>query len=137
MSVIYLVGSLRNPKIPEVADYLRTLDHEVFDEWWIAGPKADDYWQRYHQARGHSLEGALDAYHAWHVFEYDRYHLNRCNTGVMVLPVGRSGHLELGYLIGQGKPTYILLDKDPERWDIMYRFARGVYTSVKDLGEAL
>jgi hypothetical protein len=137
MYTIYLVGSLRNPQVPVVAAYLRTLGHEVFDEWWIAGPKADDYWQRYHQARGHSLLQALDAYHAWHVFEYDRSHLNRCTAGVLVLPVGRSGHLELGYLIGQGKPCHILLDKDPERWDVMYRFARGVHTSLKDLGEAL
>ena len=28
----------------------------------------------------------------------------------------------MGYLIGQGKPGYILLDR-PDRWDVMYKLA--------------
>jgi hypothetical protein len=137
MPILYIVGSLRNPQVPKVAAYLRTLGHDVFDDWYSAGPEADDCWQAYEQARGHSLPQALEGYHAWHVFEFDRYHLNRCQAGVLVLPVGKSGHLELGYLMGQGKPGYILLDKEPERFDVMYRFARGVYTNLRELGEAL
>ena len=45
----------------------------------------------------------------------------------MIRPAGKSCHLELGYLLGRGKRGYILLDKEPERWDIMYRFATGVF----------
>lgn len=137
MSVIYLIGSLRNPKVPQVAQYLRLLGHEVFDDWHAAGPEADDYWQQYEIARGHTLAEALQGYAARHVFEYDHYHLNRADIGVLMLPTGKSGHLEFGYLIGRGKPGYILLDKEPERFDVMYRFACGVYSTLKELGEAL
>lgn len=137
MSLIYLIGSLRNPKVPQVAQYLRLLGHEVFDDWYSAGPEADDCWQAYEQERGHSFSQALDGWHARHVFEFDYYHLNRCQAGVLILPVGRSGHLELGYMMGRGKPGYILLDKEPERFDVMYCFAQGVYNTLQELGEAL
>lgn len=134
---IYLIGSLRNPAVPQFAKELREDGHEVFDDWYAAGPEADDYWQRYEQAKGHDYRQALNGYAANHVFEYDRSHLDRCGTGVLVLPAGKSGHLELGYMIGQGKPAYILLDKEPERFDVMYRFATGVTNSKEELREWL
>lgn len=134
---IYLIGSLRNPKIPEIAQALRDAGHEVFDDWYAAGPEADDKWQEYEQGRGRDFRGALDGFAASHVFNFDKFHLDRCGTGVLVCPAGRSGHLELGYMIGQGKPGYILLDGEPERFDVMYKFAAGVFTNSTDLVEAL
>lgn len=125
---VYLIGSLRNPAIPAIAKRLRNMGVDVFDDWYAAGPDADDVWRDYEQTRGRDYLTALrDGRHAEHVWEYDKYHLDSCNAGVLVLPAGRSGHLELGYLIGQGKPGYILLD-NPDRWDIMYRFATVVPT---------
>jgi nucleoside 2-deoxyribosyltransferase len=121
--MIYVIGSLRNPRVPQVAADLRFDGHEVFDDWFAAGPEADDHWQRYEQARGHTLEMALDGHAAQHVFKYDKSHLDRCEAAVLVLPAGKSGHLELGYVRGQRKPIYILLDKEPERYDVMYAFA--------------
>ena len=78
--------------------------------------------------RGRSyLEALDDGHHAEHVWQYDRKHLDLADVGVLVLPAGKSGHLELGYLIGQGKPGYILLESDdPTRWDVMYKFAKVV-----------
>lgn len=134
---IYLIGSLRNPAVPALAGRLRRLGHEVFDDWFAAGPEADDYWQRYEQARGHSFIEALKGHAAQHVFNYDRAHLDRCNAAVMLLPAGKSGHLEFGYMIGQGKPGYILLPSDPERFDVMYGFATGVFAKEEDLCRTL
>ena len=137
MSTIYLIGSLRNPQVPNVAQALRKAGHEVFDDWYTAGPEADDYWQKYEEDKGHSYQEALTGYAAQHVFQYDRYHLDRCFIGILLLPAGKSGHLELGYMIGRGKPTYILLDKPPERWDVMYNFATGVFHSLDILIKVL
>ena len=108
--VIYLIGSLRNPIIPEIGNALRKSGFEVFDDWFAGGPEADDAWKRYEQERGHTYQEALGGLAAQHVFEYDFYHLNRANMGVLVLPAGKSGHLELGYLRGLQKPIFILLD---------------------------
>lgn len=135
--IIYLIGSLRNPAVPKLAAELRAQGHEVFDDWYAAGPEADDYWQRYEQERGNSYPEALAGYAANHVFGYDRDHLNRATVGVLLLPAGKSGHLEFGYLIGQGKPGYILMDKEPERWDVMYKFATDVFFSKEDLFHSL
>lgn len=110
---------------------------EVFDDWYAAGPEADDYWQKYEQARGHSFIEALDGHAAYHVWNYDRFHLDRADVGVLVMPSGKSGHLELGYMAGAKKPTFILLEKEPERWDVMYRFAHKVHTTTGGLIEDL
>lgn len=133
MANIYLIGSLRNPEVPKISKALRDDGHEVFDDWFAAGPIADDSWQAYETERGHTYPEALEGYAANHVFQFDRTHLDRCSAGILVLPAGKSGHIELGYLIGQGKPGYILFDKEPERWDVMYRFATGVYFNLGDL----
>jgi len=49
------------------------------------------------------------------------------------MPAGKSGHMELGYMIGQGKPCFVYFDKEPERWDVMYQFAKEVCFSMEEL----
>lgn len=135
--MIYLIGSLRNPDVPKLAAEIRALGHEVFDDWYAAGPEADDYWQRYEQERGHLFTEGLQGHAARHVFEYDKHHLDRAHMGVLCLPAGKSGHLELGYLIGKGVPCFILCPTEPERWDVMYCFADKVFTKKEDLLKVL
>ncbi len=137
MKSVYLIGSLRNPVVPEVAAYLRDGGFEVFDDWYAAGPEADDYWQKYETQRGHTYAEALKGYAAKHVYEFDLWHLNRCDIGVLLLPAGKSGHLELGYMIGQGKPGFVLFDKVPDRYDVMYQFAQSIAMSKEELLEQL
>lgn len=131
--VIYLIGSLRNPRIPQIANELRAAGYEVFDEWYSAGCDADEKWRDYERQRGHDLVEALKGYPARHVFEFDRRHLLRAHEVVLVLPAGKSGHLELGVALGLGKPGYVLLDANPDRYDVMYQFANGVCRTVQDL----
>lgn len=123
MKSVYVIGSLRNKNIPTVAESLRSTGLDVFDDWYSAGPEADDYLRDYYRGRGLSYSEVLNSYAAKHIFEFDRYHLERCDCAVLVLPAGKSGHLELGYVIGLGKPGYILMDGEPERVDIMHQFA--------------
>ena len=137
MPIIYLIGSLRNPQIPELGIFLREAGFEVFDDWFAAGPIADDSWQEYEKNKGTHYKEALKGHAARHVFEFDHYHLNRVDIGVLVLPAGKSGHLELGYLAGQGKPTYVLFDKEPDRWDVMYQFSEDVFFNKEDLRKEL
>lgn len=138
MKTVYLIGSLRSPYVPPVANAIREIGFDVFDDWYAAGPEADDYWQKYEQVhRGHTFAQALRGNPAYHVFDYDHKHLDRSHIGVLVMPAGKSGHLELGYLLGQGKPCYVYFDKEPERWDIMYRFCKEVFFDLPSLLAAL
>jgi hypothetical protein len=130
----YLIGSLRNPEIPLLAQRMREAGlHDVFDDWHAAGPEADDHWQEYEKARGHDFASALGGFAAQHVFEYDKHHLDTCDAVVLVLPAGKSGHLEFGYAIGKGKTGFILLAEEPERFDVMYAFADKVFTGAGPL----
>lgn len=135
--MIYLIGSLRNPKIPELADRLREEGFDVFDDWFAAGPEADDWWQRYETERGRTYKEALAAPAANNVFRFDKKHLDMSDTVVLVMPAGKSGHLEFGYSIGMGKRGIVYFDKEPERWDVMYRFADKVVFGEQELIEAL
>ena len=137
MKSIYLIGSLRNENIPLIGDQLRAKGFDVFDEWYSAGPEADDYFKKYYQERGIKYADALNGYAARHIFNFDKHHLDRCSSAILVLPAGRSGHLELGYMAGQGKPTYVLMETDSDRWDIMYAFANGVYFELDKLIEEI
>jgi len=137
MKTIYLIGSLRNPKIIEIANKLRKLGFDVFDDWMAAGPEADDYWRDYEKARGHNYAEALKGHAARHVYNFDREHLEKADGGILALPAGKSGHLELGWLLGQGKPGYILLEGEPERFDVMYLFASGVFNTFEELADEL
>lgn len=138
MSKIYLIGSLRNPRVPEIAAKLRDAGHVVFDDWFAAGPEADDWWQKYEIARGHNFKEGLAGYAAHHVYNFDKHHLDTNDIAVLILPAGKSGHLELGYMIGTGKPGYILFDDImPDRWDVMYLFASKVFFKINDLIEEL
>jgi hypothetical protein len=130
--MIYLIGSLRNPEIPSIAAQLRAAGYEVFDDWFAAGPEADDKWRDYEKARGRSYVQALAGHAARHVFWFDYEHLDRASAVVLAAPAGKSGHLEFGWALGKGKPGYYLLD-GPERWDVMLQFATAVVTSVEEL----
>jgi len=137
VSKIYVIGSLRNPEIPTVAKTLREAGYEVFDDWYAAGPIADDSWQAYEKARGRNYQEALQGYAANHVYAFDYSHLVTSDIAVLVTPAGKSGHLEFGYFKGLGRPGYILLDKEPDRWDVMYKFATGVVFSMDELMQKL
>lgn len=132
MKSIYVIGSLRNAEIPEISKSLRDLGLDSFDDWFAAGPTADDCWKEYEEDRGRRYKEALRGHAARHVFEFDKHHLDRCDAALLVLPAGKSGHLELGYVSGSSKPTFILLDR-PDRWDVMYQFATEVFETQEEM----
>ena len=43
----YVIGSLRNPEIPQFANDLQNLGYEAFADWFAPGPDADQYWREY------------------------------------------------------------------------------------------
>lgn len=132
--MIYLIGSLRNPEIIPISNYLRGLGFDPFDDWHSAGPEADDFWLKDQKEKGLTYKEALAGPAAQHVFHFDKKHLDMSNFGILVMPAGKSGHIELGYLAGKGKDTYVLFQDEPERWDVMYNFTNGIFFNKEDLG---
>jgi hypothetical protein len=138
--VLYLIGSLRNPRIAELGNMLRANnpDVEVFNDWLAAGPEADDHWKSYEQNRNRSYHEALHGEAAKNVFAFDKRHLDRSTHALLVLPAGKSGHMEVMYAAyGVGAKTAILLDPEDVRWDVMYQFIPTVLNNDGEIEEWL
>lgn len=72
-------------------------------------------------------------------FEEDLKWLDWCNVVVMLVPCGKSAHLEAGYAKGQGKQLYIYGDFPSNEYEVMYHFANGLFRTeeLDRLKEAL
>lgn len=57
-------------------------------------------------------------------FNLDLEGLNKSDSCLLILPSGRSAHLEAGYMIGQLKPTAIYIP-EPIEPELMYKLASG------------
>ena len=68
---------------------------------------------------------ALDHPIAVEGFTLDMAALEAAAVGVLVLPCGRSAHLEAGHMIGAGKPVaiYTANEWDEHEPELMYRMA--------------
>lgn len=138
MAKVYLVGSLREPSVPHLANDIEAAGHLVFADWFAAGERADDSWQEYCQIRGLSYRDALEAPAAEHVFEFDISWLNWADTAVVVYPAGKSAHMEGMYVKYERKGRFFVYmpeGTEPERWDVMLKFCDGIaYTKEELLG---
>lgn len=137
--MIYIIGSLRNKNVPIISNQLRAVNKEweIFDSWYAPGPKADDYLRNYCSGKGMTYKETLHDYAATHIFEFDEYHLNRATDVVLIMPCGKSGHLEMGWGLGKKKRGYVLFNQVPKRVDIMYQFATDIFFNFEELAEEL
>jgi hypothetical protein len=134
---VYVIGSLRGAAVPAVGHDLRQAGFTVWDDWHSAGETADDSWRDYEIARGRTYPEALQGVAASNTFRCDRAYIDLADAVVLAAPAGKSAHLELGYALGQGKPGYVLLEEENSRYDVMYRFATGVFMDIESLVKEL
>ncbi len=133
---IYLASSWRNPDQPTV---LKRLRHEGFEVYDFRNPhpgnhgfhwsEIDTNWENW---TPWEFIAALKHEQVMVGFSLDFAAMNLCDVCVLVMPCGRSAHLELGYMLGQGKPGYILLDDSGEP-ELMYRIVTGLCTGINDM----
>jgi len=134
---VYILGSLRNPRVPQVAAAVRSAGHQAFDDWFSPGPETDEHWQAYEKARGRTYKEALAGAHAEAAFWLDKSNLDTSDAGILVGPYGKSAMAEMGYLRGRRVPVYVLLDGEPERYDLMLKFASSIHYDLDEILEKL
>lgn len=118
--LVYVGGSMRNRKgVLEVAKALEEAGVETFHSWINPGEETDDKWQEWQKSLGRDYFAAMKDPHVANVFNFDKLWLRKSDAFVMVGPAGKSAHAELGFMYGCGKPTVVLMEEEPERWDIM------------------
>jgi len=69
---------------------------------------------------------------AYEGFHSDFDAMKAADIFILVLPCGRSAHLELGWAVGAGKKTAVLLD-DPCTPDLMYKMVDYLASSLFNL----
>lgn len=123
---IYVASSWRNERQPEVVRSLRGRGHEVYDfrnpspvDRGFRWSEIDRGWQNW---APEEYRTALTHPKAERGFRNDYDAMLLADAFVLLMPCGRSAHLEAGWAIGQGKPTCILFETKVEP-ELMYKLA--------------
>lgn len=139
MSRIYVASSWRNPHQPSIVDLLRRHGHQVYDfrnPPNLAGFKWSDIGLQI-PCTAEEYRTALQTHpRAAQGFNADFSAMRWADTGLLVLPCGRSAHLELGWLAGAGKRT-LILTQDGEEPELMALLADRICISPEEVLEEL
>ena len=124
MARVYVASSWRNKYQPEVVKAIREAGHEAYD---FREPRPGDKgfgWSEIHPEwlkwTPEQFIQALKNPIAERGFSNDKEGLEWCTHCLLVLPSGRSAHLEAGWAIGQHKPTAVYMPELPEP-ELMYK----------------
>lgn len=136
MSRIYVASSWRNEFQPAIVTALCDAGHEVYD---FRNPAPGQKGFAWRDCGGQAAaEGpgtgaktipiyleAIRSERAKQGFARDKDALDWCDVCVLVLPCGRSAHLEAGYAAGQGKRTIFFLRPEQFEPELMYLLGAG------------
>lgn len=139
-SRIYVASSWRNEQQPNVVEQLRKVGHDVYDfrkpfhgDSGFSWRQIDSDWENWSPRKYRSL--LLTHPVASHGFVSDLRAMQWADTCVLVLPCGRSAHLEAGWFCGAGKRCIVLLaESEPE---LMNLLATDICLSMDEVIEAL
>lgn len=140
MSNIYVASSWRNDIQPSVCNWLKKVGHHVYDfrnppgQAGFAWRNIEDGWkdwtkEQYKELLHHHPKAA-------HGFVADLRGMMWADTCVLVLPCGRSAHLEAGWFAGAHKRLIIFMP-DREEPDLMYLLAQDIVFTEGELVAAL
>lgn len=132
--MIYVASSWRNARYPSVIERLRSEGFDFYDfrhptegDDGFSWREVDPAWESWSPDRFATM---LDHPVARRGFDSDMRALHAADVVLLVMPCGRSAHLEAGFGIGAGKLGIILLDEKPAEPELMYRMAHLITPSL-------
>lgn len=133
---IYVASSWRNEQQPFVVEALRKVGHSVYDfknpqkgDKGFSWKEIDEHWKTWNLLE---FVEALESVPAITGFGLDSLAVKECDALVLLLPCGKSAHLEAGFAAGRGKPVFALIEKLEEP-ELMYKWFEGIYGSLANL----
>jgi hypothetical protein len=137
---IYVASSWRNPFYADVLRILREAGHDVWDwrnpptggngfKWQDAG--APDY-QHGDRVDTATYKAMVETVAAQAGFQSDLQGMMFADICVLLLPSGRSAHMEAGYMCGRGKPVHVLR-MIPDEPDLMHLLFDEIHSSPAEL----
>ncbi len=139
---IYVASSWRNERQPAVVAALRDLGHDVYD---FRNPKEGDHGFSWRQcADDAQLKDArrfrdevLKHPMASAGFALDMNALQTARCTVLVLPCGRSAHLELGWATGMRQRTIVMMREEIDEPELMYLMCSEIVVGLEELCKTL
>lgn len=136
---IYVASSWRNENQQYVVEALREAGHDVYDfknpapgKKGFAWSDIDPEWKEW---TNREFTEALKHPIADQGFDNDFDAMQWADACVMVMPCGRSAHVQAGWMQGAGKPTIVLLTQaEPE---LMYKMFSKLAINMDDVLEHL
>jgi nucleoside 2-deoxyribosyltransferase len=133
---IYVASSWRNPRQQEVVRALREAGQDAYDFRHPAPGNNGFHWSEIDPAWKNwgpqqFREGLLHPT-ARKGFRQDYDAMRAADACVLVLPAGRSAHLEAGWFTGCGVPVWVLLAPGEEP-ELMYALAARLVCDVREL----
>lgn len=139
---LYVASSWRNVHQPRVVEFVRALGYEAYDFrnpaqdlCGFAWSEVDPAWKTWTYDEY--------VYHLMHhprakeAFKADADACRDADACLLVMPSGRSAHLEAGFAVGAGKPLIIYMPDGLEEAELMYRWADYICSTEAQLHIAL
>ena len=133
---IYVASSWRNHYQEDIVAILRNANHEVYDfknpsidNHGFKWAEIDENWQSWDNKK---YINNLNHPIANNGFKSDFDAMKWADACVLVLPSGRSAHIEAGYFIGSNKPLIIYIPENVEP-ELMYKMTNYIYSSIKEI----
>ena len=141
MARIYLASSWRNPYQPAAVEALTQAGHEVYDfrnppngVKGFAWSDIDPEWTGW---KAEQYRGLLTTHPiAARGYLTDFRGMEWADTCVLLLPCGRSAHLEGGWFAGRGK-RLIIWTRDGEEPELMALMANAICVDIDEVLDAL
>jgi hypothetical protein len=138
---IYVASSWRCERQKDVVRALSAIGHDVYD---FRNPAPGNVGFGWKQCGDHDLKDprvfrdhVLTSPVAQSGFQLDMAALKDADATVLVLPCGRSAHLELGYATGAGQHTLVLLDDPMSEPELMYLMNGAICVTLQEVIEKL
>lgn len=138
---IYVASSWRNPEQPSIVGILKRLEHEVYD---FRQPEPGDngfHWSEIGEDwKTWDCKKYIEALRnpiASRGFAKDMKAMLWADVCILVLPCGRSAHLEAGWFVGAGKQVFIYIPGKIEP-ELMYLMTGAqIYDDFSELTYAM
>jgi hypothetical protein len=136
---IYMASSWKNVNAVRVwAEFLRDKGHEVDDFTDDSRGRFVFYYKDLPDNEHLNAITLLQYEQAQRAFKEDKSHIDWAEVLFLLLPCGRSAHLEAGYAIGSGKQLIVFQERFPEgEFDVMYGFADLITDNVDEVVDYL
>lgn len=137
--MIYVASSWRNPYYLGILDcldqwaieYYNWRDEEGFHWSEVFGTESVDHWTE--PIPPHKFVEAMQHHRAISGFERDMQHLREADAVVLLLPCGKSAHLEAGWAVGAGKPVALYTGHESLQPELMYGMFNVILDDITEL----